>query len=308
MELANLDLNLLLSLQALLHERSVSRAAERVGIGQPSMSAQLGKLRRHFGDNLLVRSGNVYLLTPLAVELLDRTDAAVAGVRRVFAEQSGFNPQTSRRDFRIMASDYALSVFIGDLVADIEERAPHVCLHIEPVRKKLLGAMTDEHRAVDALVIPHGYVDELPYLDLFHDEWVCLVAADNEAAADSLTIEQLAEMPWVVSYDWPSNTALQQLKSKGVEPKTKVVTESFTALPFLLRGTNRVTVVQKRLADLFSDVAGLKVLPCPFGSAPFVEALWWHPSYRNDMGHRWLRDVFAEVATQIAKGDADRRP
>src|ERR1051326_7662721 len=98
-KLANLDLNLLVSLDALLQERSVSRAAIRLGLSQPALSASLARLRRHFGDDLLARVGNRYELTPLAAQLIDVTSGAMASVLRVFTSAEHFHARTAKREF-----------------------------------------------------------------------------------------------------------------------------------------------------------------------------------------------------------------
>src|SRR5919199_5248961 len=114
--LANLDLNLLLSLDALLEQRSVTRAAQQLGLSQPALSASLARLRRHFGDELLARVGNEYRLTPLAAQLKPRVRLALEGVERAFTAQPEFDPAESTREFAVVMSDYACAV-IGNALA-----------------------------------------------------------------------------------------------------------------------------------------------------------------------------------------------
>src|SRR3978361_971833 len=116
MRLANLDLNLLVSLDALLDQRSVTRAPQQLGLSQPALSASLARLRRHFGDELLARSGNEYRLTPLAAQLKSRVRLGLAGLEGVFAAQPDFDPLESTREFSIQLSDYAAAV-IGSAIA-----------------------------------------------------------------------------------------------------------------------------------------------------------------------------------------------
>src|ERR1700748_2692343 len=116
MRLANLDLNLLISLDALLDQRSVTRAAQQLGLSQPALSASLARLRRHFDDELLTRVGNDYRLTPLAVQLRERTTVALSSVERVFTAQPDFDASSSPREFSMLVSDYMVTL-IGDTVA-----------------------------------------------------------------------------------------------------------------------------------------------------------------------------------------------
>ena len=299
-ELLAVDLNLLLSLRALLHERSVSHAAERVGIGQPAMSTQLARLRRHFGDELLTRSGNSYVLTPLATQLLDHVELAVSSVRRVFSAEPDFDPTVSAREFRVAMSDYTVAVLGRALAALLEERAPNVRLRIEPVNAGFLGSPNHVHRTVDCLVLPHGYVKDLPHLDLYTDEWVCLVASDNQVVGERLTLEQLAQLPWVITYDWPSSPAIQQLRRLGHRAARQGRRRQLHggALPHPL-GTDRIALMYRRLADHLDTATDLRLVACPFDAEPILETLWWHPMYEPDSGHRWLRTVVSDAASQV---------
>src|SRR5215218_3914438 len=126
--IASLDLNLLVSLDALMQERSVTRAAARMGLSQPALSASLARLRRHFGDELLTRVGNEYRLTPLAVQLRELARLALSGVERVFTAQTEFDPASSRREFSLQVSDYVVAI-LGDTLAELlAEEAPNARL------------------------------------------------------------------------------------------------------------------------------------------------------------------------------------
>ena len=168
-QLANLDLNLLVSLDVLLQERSVTRAAARLGLSQPTLSTTLARLRRHFGDELLTRVGNRYELTPLAADLLPRTADAVSVVQKIFARQPEFEPAESDREFAVLASDYVITVFGQALAVALRERAPGIGLRLELIKGGFLGTAAETLRAVDGVVLPHGYLSCLPHVDLFTD-------------------------------------------------------------------------------------------------------------------------------------------
>ncbi len=296
--LANLDLNLLVTLDALLRERNVTRTAEALGVSQPAVSAGLARLRRHFGDPLLTRSGNRYQLTPLAARLLALTEPALAGVRRVFDVTPDFDPSQVEREFTIITSDYAATV-LGPLIARrLAAAAPGVRLRLQQTTPHTVDQAHETLRNADGLLLPHGFLTDIPFLDLYEDEWVCIVSADNVLVGSALTVELLAALPWVVLYHRRTAFALatQQLKVLGVEPRVEVVTDGFLPMPFLVAGTRRVALLHKRLAALLAIPAGVRVLPCPFEVAPLAEAFWWHPIYSNDPAHIWLRGVLAEAA------------
>ena len=179
MNLANLDLNLLVSLDALLEQRSVTRAAQQLGLSQPALSASLARLRRHFGDELLSRVGNAYRLTPLAGQLKPRVRLALDGVERVFSAQPDFDPAESTREFSVLVSDYGCAV-LGDTLAQLlGEEAPSARLRLAHNTPGAVDQAQQTLLSTDLLVLPHGFVTDLPHADLHRDRWVLVVSADN---------------------------------------------------------------------------------------------------------------------------------
>lgn len=303
--LRNLDLNLLLSLDALLEERNVTRAAERLGLSQPAVSAALRRLRRHFGDELLVRTGNRYDLTPLATQLRGATTTALVGVRRVFEAEPGFDPATSTREFTVVTSDYSTTVLGDHLATEVAREAPGVRLRFQLQTHADVDQAPESLRHVDGMVLPHGFVHDVPAVELHTDGWVLVVSADNDAIGDEITMEQLAEMPWVVTHHAPTafTPAVRQLSMIGVDPDVHVVTESFLPVPFLVAGTPRVALLQRQLAARLAGAAGVRTLDCPWDVLPLKEAFWWHPAHRADPGHAWLRRMMARAAAQLGQPD-----
>lgn len=299
--LTSLDLNLLLSLDALLQERNVTRAAARLGLSQPAVSAALGRLRRHFGDELLHRVGNRYELTPLASQLAERAGAALAGVERVFAAVPDFDPATSEREFTLVMSDYATAVLGQAVSAVLAERAPGVRLRLEQPTVAAVDHAAETLRTVDGMVLPHGYLSDLPCVDLYEDAWVCIVAAGNPAVGERLTMEDLERLPWVFVYHRPTayTPADRQLAWLGTEPLVRIVVDSFSAVPPMVADSDRIALLQARLARRLAKAFDIRVLPCPFDVAPLVEAMWWHPMYHHDAAHRWLRGLLCEAAATL---------
>ncbi|MFW0794915.1 LysR family transcriptional regulator [Gordonia sp. CPCC 205515] len=297
-QLRNLDLNLLVALDALLDERNVSRAAERLGVAQPSASAALARLRRHFNDPLLRRNGNRYELTPLAANLRPLTATALVTVRRVFDAAPTFDPATADRTFTIVVSDYAVLRIGEPLARVLHDRAPGVQLRLEQNTPSVVDAAEDTLRTIDGIVIPYGFISRASYIEFPPDDWVCVCAADNPDMGDELTLDDLRRSPWVVTFHGPTafTPALRQLQTLGVEPNIEVVMESFLAVPFLVTGTRRIALLQRSLAERLRPVADLRVLPCPGDVAPLRDAFWWDPIHDADPGHIWLREIIAEIA------------
>ncbi len=301
MNLVNIDLNVLVALDALLEQRSVTRAAEQLNLSQPALSASLARLRRHFGDQLLTRSGNEYRLTPLAVQLKDRTRAALGSVERVFAAEPDFDPATSAREFSIVLSDYASSTFGPQLVRLLTEQAPHARLRLIANTPAVVDRAAAELLRTDLLVLPHGFVHDLSHQDLYRDGWRFVVSADNTDVGEALTFRQLETMPWLLTYFGPnaSTPAMRELRLRGITPRVQVVTENFLTVSRLVAGSPRVAVLQRRLADRLPAELGVRAVDGPLDLAPLVEAMWWHPVYDDDPEHTYLRQLVLSATADL---------
>lgn len=303
--LSRLDLNLLVSLDALLTERSVTRAAERLHLSQPALSASLARLRTHFGDPILARRGNTYELTPFALRLAEHTTTALDAARRVFESQATWEPSESVREFLIYGSDYGFTT-IGRVVSELAvERAPGVRFRFALHNPLIVEDAANRLRAADAMVIPHGFLTELPFVDLWHDRWVGLVAEENSAVGDELSMENISTLPWAMHYQSRSafTSAQRQVQQLGIEPRVEVVVESFMSLPLFIAGTQRIGLVQAALAPIVQRIGGLRVVGLPFDATPLTNALWWHPVHGRDPEHAWMRSLFVE-AGRIVEADA----
>ena len=298
--LASLDLNLVVALRALLEERNVTRAGQRIGLSQPAMSAALARLRRHFGDDLLARSGGQYQLTALGLALLDRTATACDLLDRVFSSYAGFDPAVAVHEFTLLTSDYAVVVFGAELARAVHAQAPGIQLRFRQTPPDITENTATLLSTADGLFIPHGVISGYPAVDLFSDRWVFLVASDNSEVGDRLALDDLARLPWVTylrTYDAP---AVRQLSMIGIEPRVEVSAATFQALPFLVAGTRRVALIQESLASRLRGVAAVRVMDPPYDAVPLQEALWWHPVHTHDAAHQWLRETAAHVAATIA--------
>lgn len=299
--LSRLDLNLLVALDALLTERSVTRAAERLQLSQPALSAALARLRNHFGDPILARRGNSYDLTPLAVRLAEHTTAALEMSRRVFNSQADWSPEGAVREFSIYGSDYGFATTGRAVSRLVLDRAPSIkfrfMLHTTPI----VEDVHERLRTADGIMLPHGYISGLPHMDLWKDRWVILAASDNPDTRDGITMSTVAESPWVFTYQ--SRTAFtsagRQIQQLGIEPHVEAVLESFVILPTFIQGTRRLGLIQAGLIDLVRAIGGVDVFDPPFDATPITNALWWHPVYTHDPQHIWMREQFAEATAGL---------
>lgn len=295
--LSRLDLNLLVALDALLTERSVTRAAERLHLSQPALSASLARLRTHFDDQILARRGNSYELTPFALRIAEHTATALESARRVFESQATWSPSQSSREFSVYGSDYAFAT-IGTVVARLaSERTEGVRFRFLLHNQTVVEDAPNRLRSTDAMILPHGFITEMPYVDLWHDDWHAVVDRSNVGVGDELTMTDLASLPFVLTYASRSafTSAARQIQQLGIEPKVEVVVESFLSVPYFVLGSDRVGLIQGALVPLARSIGGLRIVRLPFAATPLTNALWWHPVHSSDPEHAWMRALFAEA-------------
>lgn len=291
-----LDLNLLISLDALLQERSVTRAAERLGLSQPTLSTALSRLRHHYHDELLSRRGNSYVLTPLAERLVEQLPEARASVDRLFDVRLAFDPATADREFTIVMSD-AHQPTLGRALADLVSReAPAVRLRYTHSTELFIQQVESGLRAVDALVLPQGLISGMPSLDLYADQWACAVSADGPFS-EELTLEHMREADLVLPYLRSSTTLslVERLRGARVDVGAALIVDSFLAMPALIAGSDRIALGPRRGLTA-SGHPGVRIVDTPVDLGTVIETLWWHPTHERDPGHRWLRSMAALAA------------
>jgi DNA-binding transcriptional LysR family regulator len=307
MALINLNLNLLVHLDALLTQRGVSGAAEQLNLSQPTVSSALARLRRHFGDDLLRRRGNEYELTPLAVNLRPLVSDAIAGVERAFMNRSEFDPKTSRREFVVATTDFWLEAMCPTISRLLSHAAPLSSIRFDLPRASDVDDPMFGLRSVDGLLAPHGALRGPPHLDLLTTEWRCITSRDNTRVGEVLDLETLAALPWVIfgSRLWPSgelmtSIIMRQLWLAGINPRVETTVATFAAVPNFLHGTDRVAVVHHTIAIRAQQTWGMRIFPLPFPASSVVQAFWWHPLNADDRARQWLRELLRSAAVHIA--------
>jgi DNA-binding transcriptional LysR family regulator len=289
-DVAGLDLNMLTALRALLQERSVTRASARLGLGQPATSAALRRLRAHFGDELLMRHGSSYGLTPLASSLLPSVEQAVIVAEDVLLSRTKFDPGTSTRTFTVMASDVAL-VQLGEQLIPSLGDAPNIKLDFIALTDAAMQDVEVTLRNTDALIVPRGEVAEFPSVDLWTDRWAYMVGERSPLTAETLTMERLAEMTWVSSFHGAATPVAAALDAWKLRPRIRVTVPTYVSLPLLLaKSSDHIAIIQRRLAQRLRALDGVRVLPGPPDAPEIRVALWWHPTHDRDAGHAWLRN------------------
>lgn len=301
-DLAGVDLNLLVALDALLSEGSVTRAGERLSLSQPAMSAALGRLRRQLGDELLVRSGQSMEPTGFALSLREPVGEVLAEISRVLAARPAFDPNADERHFRVFANDYVSAVLLAPLMRELVVDAPGISLETVSAFRSL-----DEHLRDDRLdlVLAAGTfegAERFPSAPLFDDRFVCVAGELVTGLGQRLTRTQLATLPYIAYRQGGATSYADiELDRAGMVRRTALTVESFVLVPGLLRGTRMITMLQRRLLGAL-DVMDLQTTRPPLRLAPLRERMYWHPRFAGDPAHEWLRDRVARVAVSLGRG------
>ena len=301
-ELRRFDLNLLVGLHALLYFRNVTRAAEHVGLSQPAMSRELRQLRHLFGDELLVRVGREYRLTTLARELIEPLGQVITSIEGAVARRPSFDPAVETRSFTIGMTDYGLLLLLHPLLQRLGTEAPHMTLHHHPTEADP-AEMLNAGR-VDLVLEPREYLAPgFPSQVLLEDRWVCAVWDGNPEIGESLTpelFERLPRLAFGVGTSGPTSTAELHYQRLGIGGRVATTVNSFALLPFLLRGTHLLALVQERLARRLRGATEIRLLEPPVPIPPLVVTMFWSAVNDADPAHRWLRSTLAEVARTCA--------
>jgi LysR family nod box-dependent transcriptional activator len=292
-----LDLNLLKALDALLEEQHVTRAAERCGLSEPAMSRSLTRLRHLFGDELLVRVGREYYLTPFSADLARSVHEIVQNIDSTLARRPTFDPAADRRQFTIAASDYSAFLLMRSLTARVTASAPHVSLRVRPLTTGTFSEL--EHGHLDFAFRRQGLEPTLPSECLLTDRWVCAVWAQHPEVGEEIGLEQYVSLPHL-SYSLGSDVASEWPVTEMSRSHDNAVTiESYVMLPFLLAQTRLIALLPERIGFALGDYAEVRLLEPPFPLQPIQLAMYWHPRGNNDPGHEWLRHEVRASCTEL---------
>lgn len=296
--LSQIDLNLLVALDALLAERSVTRAARRVGLGQSAMSHNLARLRALFGDELLTRGPDGLRPTPRALALADPVRIALAQITAIVTPEGAFDPRTAERLFRIGLPDGAEVMLGPPLLAHIAENAPGIRLRLQSSDRLF------EELDADRLDLGIGF-GPLPEGGLHHkrrvlttDTYLCMFNADRLKITPPISLEDYLRVPHVLTSIRTGERGIvdETLAGLGLSRTVALTTTRFVAVPFLVAGAPVITTMPARLARLFAKELGLSLSPVPIPLPEPSATLVWHSSYDRDPAHMWLRQTMARIA------------
>jgi LysR family nod box-dependent transcriptional activator len=297
MDLHRLDLNLLVALDALLAERSITRAAERLHLSPSATSGALSRLRSYFGDDLLKQEGRRMVPTPLGETLQTSVRDCLLHVQATVDVRPQFDPASSTRKFTLMMSDYVSAVLMPDVIARVQREAPGVI--IELIANSQPWAALDRGEA-DFLVIPENFTRrEHPSETLFEDEFICVCWNENPLIGDDISAEQFLKLSHVVARigtERPPTIDAWFFERYGHVRRVAVVAMNFTSVPQLLVGTPRIALMHRRLAITAAKSLPIKLLKAPFEMPKLVEVIQWHRYRDADPGRKWLYGLLKSSA------------
>jgi LysR family transcriptional regulator, nod-box dependent transcriptional activator len=308
MRFNKLDLNLLVALDALLTERNITRAAERVHLSQSAMSNALSRLREYFEDELLVQVGRKMEPTPRAETLQEAVRDVLLRIDTSIAAVPQFDCSNSEREFILFVSDYTMGVLLPHAMALANRQRSTVRFKFLP--QVASPARSLERGEADLLVIPKAYCSpDHPAEVVFEEEHVCVVWDQSTAARAGMSFERYADAGHVVMVPTESGQPSFEgwfVERYGLSRRIAVTTYSFAALPFLVVGTDLVATVHARLARCLAASLPITILPVPLPMPKFEQAMQWHKYRATDPGLTWLRQLMKDAAAEMNAADASR--
>jgi len=306
MQLNRFDLNLLIALDALLHEKNVTRAAERVYVSQPAMSAALQKLRDYFNDPLLVRIGRDMELTPRGLSLVEPVREALLRIQATLGTQPTFDPAKVKRTFTVALTDEAAARIAPAVLRRLAREAPGIQCHIEQVSQTSLGRLEygdiDLCLALDLLRFfgVRAFPESLRVIELKSVRWVCAVCRDHPLVGEEMTLEQYQSLPHVFARPSGHTAPIEELVRRliNVDIDVRATAQTLLEVPFLLPGTPLAATIPERIAKLVAPLLPLKTFALPFDALDCREVLLWHKRNEPDPGHAWLRTLVIEIARE----------
>ncbi len=294
------DFNLIRALDALLTYRNVTRAAESLGLGQSAMSDALRRLRLVFKDELLLRTGREYHLTPLAAELQQPVRGILTGIEETLNRKIEFHPEADERTFSIAASDYSAFFLLQRVAQHVVNTAPGISLVIEHIGRDSGSEL--ENGELDILIAPCEPSARSCQETLFNDRWVCIIWDENPDVGESLTLEEYRQLPHLshgVGDMELSRTTERLLDDLKIRRRVRVRAEAFFMAATLLPETNMVALVPERLAKHLVRTNAIRLLEPPFEAPPIEVCMSWSATKTLDPAHAWLRREIREVAATL---------
>ncbi|OKO73766.1 LysR family transcriptional regulator [Bradyrhizobium sp. AS23.2] len=303
--LSRIDLNLLVHLDALLTERSVTHAAARVGIGQSAMSHNLARLRDLFADELLTRGPEGMRLSPRAAALVEPVRAMLAQVEALVSREQAFDPATAVRTFRFGLPDSMEILLMPALLERLRTIAPGIHLRLSNVDASRLLKELDADEvdlAIGYGTFHHGQIHH-KQRKLFTETFLCMFSAEKTGITPPISLDDYLRLPHVLTSLTPGQNVRgvvdEALEKLGLHRSVVLTTPRFLTVPSLVARAPVIVTMGERRARLFATELGLTLSPPPVALSDVTVSLLWHASYDHDPAHAWFRDLVSELAAEL---------
>jgi DNA-binding transcriptional LysR family regulator len=302
MNIAGINLNLLPVLDALLAERSVSRAGVRLGLSQPAVSNALGQLRGLFGDPLLVRKGTGMAPTERALALAGPVRAAMLALEQGLEPPAAFDPATTERDFTIATNDFVAFALLPGLLARLERAAPRVRLQVRSWQEHVVPPDVARGDADVALGFNRGLPPAHHAAPLFQDRFVFVARQKHPLVRGKVTLATYTKLAHVLVSNEPNARGVvdDELTRRGLSRNVGLRVSHFLLVPPIVAATDYVAALSEIVARPSAGRLPLQLLPMPIDVPSAMVQMVWHERTAASPAHAWLREQIRAVGEGVA--------
>lgn len=305
----SLEIRLLSVFDEIYKTRSVTRAADNLGLGQPAVSIALGKLREHFNDPLFVRTSTGMEPTPLGEELVQPIRGAIDALANALRYRTAFDPATAQRSFRICMTDISQLVLLPRLWAELRATAPGVRIeiaHLTAETAKMLEAGEADLALGFMPQLEAGFYQQ----SLFRQHYICMVSADHPRIRDSLSLAQFeAEEHAVVSSSGTGHLIVdREIARQNIARRVALRVPNFLGVAFVVEHTDLLVTIPTRLGEVLAGRGHFRTFPVPFELPDYAVKQHWHERYHHDPGNRWLRRLISGLLSTAPAEDVAVTP
>ena len=300
------DLNLLVVFQALMTERSVTRAAARVNLSQPAVSNALARLRLHFGDKLFLRGRNGMIPTPLALDLAPKIDAGLEQFRGAL-QPSGFDPRTARTTMRLAATDEIELTVLPRLLSRLQTAAPGLTMNFSRIHGLYSVPAADlESGSLDfaagMFTQPLPFDTSLFFRELYAPKFVCIARRGHPLIRGRLSLKTFCSVAHAATFYPGRGPGLldRVLAERGLKRNVQLSVPHWLSLPFAVAHSDLIATVPDTVANAIGRQLRLQRLKCPVKLPRLSVSLVWHARTHEDAAHRWFREMIISVCRKTA--------
>lgn len=306
MHLEGLDLNLLIALDALLSEKNVTRAAERLHITQPGMSAALQKLRSHFSDELLEPIGRKLELTPRGCALAGPVKSILLEIKSLSAKLDHFDSSTAQRVFRVASSTYCSDLLAVPVIRRLSELAPRISCHFDALQSGTFSRLVEGQLDFAVTIAPGLFGDavaqdkSLSEEPFFTDRMTLIVAEGNDAVGDVISFDELCDRPYAETRFGNDLVGLGERvwQQQSRAPRVRAWLPTFQLTLDAVSRTDLMAMVPARLVSVYRGRFRVRTLEVPFDVPLLEEQIIWHRRNDTDPGHRWFRNLLKTIVAE----------